>query len=147
MENREILKAKIQKEGNFKLNKRELIRESLSAVVFCALAILLTSKKMLFETTPLAFALLGASTGHTPFVLIGIVASAFGTNGISLMTIVGACSIVAIRIITMLYLDKGEQRIKRGTSGMAVFYGLFSEHTYLRIMSGEIGRASCRERV
>ncbi len=139
MENREILKAKIQKEGNFKLNKRELIRESLSAIIFCALAILLTNKKMLFETSPLAFALLSASTGHAPFVLIGIVASAFGTNGISLMTIVGACSIVAIRIITRLYLDKGEQRIKRGTSGMAVFYGLFSEHTYLRIMSGALG--------
>lgn len=139
MENREILKASVKKEKELKLSKRELIAESLSALGFCAVAILLGTKQMLFETYPLAFGLLAASTRQAPFILIGIIASAFGANEISLMKIVGACSIVALRIITRLYLDKSERKKYSGNFGMSTFAELFSENSYLRVMSGALG--------
>ena len=69
MENQEILKANVKKERGFKLNKRELICETLSAIGFCAIAILLGTKEMMFETNPLAFGLLAAATRQTPFIL------------------------------------------------------------------------------
>jgi hypothetical protein len=49
MENREILKSNVKKEKEFKLSKREFVVEILSAIGFCAFAILLGTKKMLFE--------------------------------------------------------------------------------------------------
>ena len=85
MENREVLKANIKKEKEIKINKRELIAECLGAIGFCIISILLSTKKMLFETYPLAFGLLAASTRQTPFVLIGIIASVFNGEEISLM--------------------------------------------------------------
>ncbi len=139
MENREILKAKIKKEGEVKLNKRELIRDTLGAIGFCALGILFGTRQMLFETYPLAYALLAAGTRHTPFILIGIIASAFSGGNISLMKLVGAFVTVALRIITRLYLDRGERRKKSGSFGIDVFASLFSESTYLRVMSGALG--------
>ena len=140
MENREFIKAGIQKEKEFKVNKKELISESLCALCFGALAVLLGSKKMLFDTYPLAFALLAASTRQAPFVLIGLIASAFEGAQISLSKIIGACTIVAIRMIARLYLDKKD--IKKDSSSFgawSIFATLFSEHTYLRIMSGALG--------
>lgn len=139
MENREVLHTNLKKEKGFSLNKRELARDSIVAIGFCALAILLSSKKMLFETYPLAFALLAASTRQTPFVLIGIVASAFSGGDIALKQIIGACVVVTLRIITRFYLDKSENRISTQNIGTAVFAALFSENTYLRIMSGALG--------
>ena len=60
MENREILNAKVKKEKEFKISKIELAHECLSAIVFFLFSLLLSSKKMLFDTFPLAFALLSA---------------------------------------------------------------------------------------
>lgn len=139
MENREILKANVQKEKGFKLNKRVLIRESLGALGFCVFGILLGTRQMLFETYPLVFALLAASSRQTPFVLIGIIASSFSGGKLLLMKIIGACSIVALRIITRLYLDKGDRKTTAVGSGTDVFAALFSENTYLRVMSGALG--------
>ena len=139
MENREILKSNVKKEKEFKLSKREFVVEILSAIGFCAFAILLGTKKMLFETYPLAFALIGATTRQTPFVLIGIIASAFTMGEISLMKLIGACSIVALRIITRLYLDKSEKLMRAQRGGTSVFAALFSENTYLRVMSSALG--------
>lgn len=139
MENQETLKAKIEKKKEFKLNKRELILDSLRAIGFCALAILLSSKQMMFETYPFAFALLAASIRETPFVLIGIMAGAFAKETPSLMMLIGACTVVALRIITRLYLDKTEIRHRAKNGGTEVFANLFSEHAYLRIMSGALG--------
>ena len=139
MKNQEILKANIKKEKEFKLNKRELIGETLSAIGFCAIAILLSTKKMMFETNPLAFGLLAAATRQTPFILIGILASAFDFSGISVRNLVGACTLVALRIIVRLYLDKSERKSHSKGFGIAVFGELFSEQTYLRVMSGALG--------
>lgn len=139
MENREILKAKIQKEKEFKISRRTLVIESLRALGFGALGILLGGKIMLFETYPLAFALLAASTRQTPFVLIGVLASAFLGGKISLVKIVGSCITVALRIITRFYLDKVETNRSTPLLGTDVFAVLFSESTYLRIMSGALG--------
>ena len=139
MENRESLKKNV-KEGNIiRINKRDLVYDSLNSLVFCAIAILLTSKQMLFETHPLAFALLAASTRQTPFVLIGIIAGAFCGGEISLIKISGACIIVAIRIANRLYIDKEERKFPSSLVGLEVFSALFLEHTYLRIMSGALG--------
>ena len=46
MEQREFLKVGVKKETEFKVNKRELVADSLSALGFCVLAILLGSKKI-----------------------------------------------------------------------------------------------------
>ena len=140
MENREFIKSGIQKEKEFKVNKKELISESLCALCFGALAVLLGSKKMLFDTYPFAFALLAASTRQAPFILIGLIASAFEGAQISLSKIIGACTIVAIRMIARLYLDKKDMKKDTSSFGAwSIFATLFSEHTYLRIMSGALG--------
>lgn len=139
MENREILKANIKKERKIKFNKRVIVAESLVALCFCIVAILLGTKEMLFETHPFAFGLLAASTRQAPFVLIGIMASAFAGGEVSLMKLIGACSIVALRIITRLYLDKSDKGNPHNNFGLSVFGALFSEHTYLRVMSGALG--------
>ena len=139
MENREFLKPNERKDKGIKLNKRALIRESLGTLGFCAFGILLGTRQMLFETYPLVFALLAAGTRQTPFVLIGIIASLYISGGNALMKLVGACSIVALRIITRLYLDKSERKTANSSSGTDVFAALFSENTYLRVMSGALG--------
>ena len=139
MENREFIKGKVKKENEEKAGKGDLIRECLGALCFCAFGFLLMSREMLFETYPLAFALLSASTGQVPFILMGIVASAFIGGKISLIIISGAFVVVEIRIINRLYIDKAEGRLPFSQSGIGIFYELFSEHTYLRIMSGGLG--------
>ena len=138
MEQREFLKVGVKKETEFKVNKRELVADSLSALGFCVLAILLGSKKMLFDTYPLSFALLSACTRQTPFVLMGILATAFVGGELSLIKLVCSCSIVAMRIIARLFLDKGI-RASGENSGLSIFAALFSEHAYLRMMSGALG--------
>lgn len=138
MEKREFLKVNSKKESEFKVNKRELVVDSLSALGFCILAILLGTKKMLFDTYPLAFALLSASTRQAPFVLMGILATSFAGGEASLMNLVCSCAIVALRIIARLFLDKGI-RASGDNSGLSIFAALFSEHTYLRMMSGALG--------
>ena len=139
MENREILKSNIKKDDKVKVGKKELIADSVLAMGFCVLAILLGTKKMLFDTYPLAFALLASSTRHTPFVLIGLIATSFEGGEISLIKLVGAFIVVTMRIISRLYFDKSEKRIACDALGTSVFAALFSEHTYLRIMSGALG--------
>ena len=104
--------------------------------MFFLFSLLLSSKKMLFDTFPLAFALLSACTGQAPFGWIGIIAGSW-SGEISLIKISGACIVLALRIVSRLYIDKGE--IIKTTSPSKVLYQLFSEHTYLRIMSGALG--------
>ena len=139
MENREFVKEKASKSREVKINKRELISESVGAIGFFALSFLLGTRKMVFDTYPLLFALLAAGGRQTPFILIGSVASAFLGIKISLMKIVGACTVVALRIIARLYLDKTSSEQSSRASESSVLALLFSEHTYLRIMSGALG--------
>ena len=142
MENREALKEKVKKEtkgGRSKIKKSVIVRECLSAAVFFLLAILLSSRDMAFEAQPTVFALLAASGRQAPFILIGIIASAFFEKEISLMRIAGACIIVALRIVNRLYIDKEEKRAKADFVGTDIFAELFSEHAYLRIMSAALG--------
>ena len=58
--------------------KKEIIIESARAVAYVFFGILLGTKNMLFETTPLAYSLLAASSRQAPFVLVGIILCAFG---------------------------------------------------------------------
>ena len=76
MENKEVKKtAEIKKEkvGEFgRASKRDILIESLRALAFCVLGVLLGTAQMPFETVPLGFALLAASTRQAPFVFLGL---------------------------------------------------------------------------
>ena len=111
MENQETLKAKINNSKTREvINKNELLRESLCAITFGILALLLGTREMIFESVPLAFALLASSVRQTPFVFIGLIASAFEGGTFSIPKTIGACLLVSIRCISRLYLDKGYQK-------------------------------------
>lgn len=124
-----------------KMSKKDLARESLRALTFGVFALLLGTREMLFETYPLAFALLASSARQTPFVLLGLIISAWSGGEFSLPKVVGACATVALRIFVKFFLDKDENAQPRGRNlGMiSVFSTIFSEHTYLRMMSGAVG--------
>ena len=142
MENQETLKAKINNSKTREvINKNELLRESLCAITFGILALLLGTREMIFESVPLAFALLASSVRQTPFVFIGLIASAFEGGTFSIPKTIGACLLVSIRCISRLYLDKGYQkRNKHVESGAKIppIAELFSENIYLRIMSASL---------
>lgn len=144
MEEQKILKNGNEKvkrigEKTQKMSKKELFCEVVRAFSFCLFALMLGTRNMIFETTPLAFGLLAAATRQTPFVLIGVLLSAFRGANISLPTVCGACVVVASRIIGSIFLDKTSSA--RGGKGdiFSIFARLFGENTYLRIMSGALG--------
>jgi hypothetical protein len=142
MENQETLKAKIKNPKAYEgVDKRELLRESVCAIVFGTLALLLGTREMVFETVPLAFALLASSIRQTPFVFIGLAASAFDGGTLSAPKVIGACLLVSIRCISRLYLDKERknrsQNCENGTK-IPPIAELFSENIYLRIMSSAL---------
>ena len=143
MDNQNYAKIATQRSASApkRVNKKEFIIESARAVAYALFGMLLGSKNMLFETTPLAYSLLAATTRQTPFVLIGIVLSSFSGDGIALSKIVGACVTVALRIFSRLFLDS-RPAAQRGGSEMPLIRGfsnLFSEHTYLKMMSAAVG--------
>ena len=121
-----------------KVDKKEIFTESVRAIAFGIFALLLGSKQMLFDTTPLSFALLAAASRQTPFIFLGIAASAFGGGKFSLMTLVGGCITILARLFSRFFLDKAPVK----HSGRGIIYQfsvIFSEHKYLRVMSGAIG--------
>ena len=121
-----------------KTDKKEVFIESVRAISFGVFALLLGSKQMLFETTPLSFALLATSSRQTPFVLLGIAASAIGGGKFSLMTLIGGCITVLARLFSRFFLDKAPVN-HNGKGIIHQFSVIFSEHKYLRVMSGAIG--------
>lgn len=148
MEKQEILKTEVKKSKSvLKKSKREVVIEVARALVFGAFGLLLGSREMLFETTPLAFALLASSVRQTPFVLIGLILSSFDGTKFLPMRVIGTCTVVAMRCISRLYLEKeprvnanGEERVDSSV-GIPIppLARLFSESTYLRVMSGALG--------
>ncbi|MBO5715771.1 MAG: SpoIIE family protein phosphatase [Clostridia bacterium] len=143
MENQEILKEEIKVEkakAREKLTKRDLLITVSRAFIFFMLGLLLGTRKMIFESVPLAYALLSSSIRQTPFVFLGILTSAFDGGKLSIVKIVGACAVVSIRIVSRLYLDK-ERVAKTNENGPSVppIAQIFSEHTYLRVMSSALG--------
>lgn len=110
------------------------------------LGLLLSVRQMLFSTHPLAFALLAASTRHAPAVLLGVIVGAISGDGIALERIVGALVCTAARIASKMLLDSGvgavderTEKIRFRDDPLTYLSQLFSEHRYLRMMSGAVG--------
>lgn len=112
------------------------------------LGLLLSLRQMMFSTHPLAFALLAASTRHAPAVLLGVIVGAISGEGIALERIVGALVCTAARIASKMLLDtakgegegdRGREKIKLRDDPLTYLSRLFSEHRYLRMMSGAVG--------
>ena len=143
MENQEILKEETttkKKSAKEKISKKDLIIEVSRAFIFFLFGLLLGTREMFFGSIPLAYALLSSSIRQTPFVFLGILTSSFYEGEFSLIKIVGACAVVSIRIVARLYLDKDEENnFNKNIQSVSPIAKLFSEHTYLRVMSGAIG--------
>ena len=147
MENQKTIKTEVKKAKSkaiAKKDKREMWSDITRAIIFGSLGFLLGSREMVFETVPLAFALLSSSIRQTPFVLIGIILSAFDGTKFLIVRVVGACSIVAIRCVSRLYLDKedfstAENKHTEVGSPPSTLALLFSENIYLRVMSSALG--------
>lgn len=147
MENQRTLKTEVKKTKTKSISrrdKREVWLEITRAVVFSSLGFLLGRREMVFETVPLAFALLSSSIRQTPFVLIGIILSAFDGAKFLLLRVVGACTVVAMRCISRLYLDKedfatADSKNPDVGAPPPALAQLFSESVYLRVMSASLG--------
>ncbi|MBR2380919.1 MAG: SpoIIE family protein phosphatase [Clostridia bacterium] len=143
MEKQEVLKEeiKVEKAGRKqKLSKRDLVIEFGRAFIFFVFGLLLGAREMIFESIPLAYALLSSSIRQTPFVFLGILTSAFDGGKLSLVKIVGACAVICVRIVARLYLDKDrENSFNENGSSAPPIAQLFSEHTYLRVLSSALG--------
>ncbi len=141
MEDQKTLRIEKQiiKEASRKISKKEILIESARALLFGIFGLLLGTREMLFETVPLAFSLLASSTRQAPFVLIGVLLSAFRGGEFSAPIVLGACATVALRILARLFLDKNAAPNPSNTGFILAVSNLFSEHTYLRMMSGAVG--------
>ena len=122
------------------LNKSAVTREVVLSLSTLILTLLLFTRKMLFDTSPLAFSLLCASGRHTPFALLGIIIGAFSGGRFDLSAIVGACFCVLMRVFSKLFLESRESDPKKtGQSNiLGAYASFFSEHTYLRVMSSAV---------
>ena len=139
MNGEQTVKIKEEKKVSIKkLDKKEVFVESVRAISFGIFALLLGSRQMLFDTTPLSFAILAAASRQAPFIFLGIAASTISGGRFSLMALIGATITVLARLFSRFFLDKAP--IKHSGSGIIYqFSVIFSEHKYLRVMSGAIG--------
>ena len=122
------------------LDQKQLLAQTLTALGFGALAFLLGRCEMLFLTYPLGLALLAAAARQTPYIFIGLVASAFSDGEIYYIGICAALLVVIVRLVCRGTLDKPEA--KEGTAYLTLpdKIGLvFSENIYLKMMSGAVG--------
>lgn len=132
-------KPKIGK-SKIAITKRAVMIEAVFSLAALSLSLLLFTRKMLFDTSPLAFSLLCASGRHTPFALLGIVIGAFSGGGSELSAIVGACSCIALRIFSRIFLESKESSQNKDdkTNILSAYSSFFNEHAYLRVMSSAI---------
>ena len=123
-----------------KLTKKQIVKESVLGLGFGILAFLLGRCEMLFGTYPLGFALLAVSSRQTPYVFIGLIASAFSESGISTVSICCSVLILIVRVICRCVLDKPRESNALDYGTLPDRIGsIFSENIYLRMMSGAIG--------
>ena len=127
-----------------RMSKKDTAVFFLKGALAFLIAFLFGSAKMMFEASPLGYALLASSVSHTPFVLLGVVAAAFEGGRFSLSAVIGACLLVATRILSSLMLDSksgfrqskeahSEPLPKRmsGVRYLLAIEKLFSENTLL----------------
>lgn len=131
---------------------RRSLRENgtvfLRCAVFLLLGFLLGGAKMLFDSYPLGFALLSVCGAEAPFVLLGVIASAFSDGSFSLPIVVGACFLMATRMTASIFLDKSRTNVsgegelsskQEKTGAFAILELIFSENIYLKVMSASVG--------
>lgn len=117
---------------------------ALRCTAFLIFGLLLGTKKLLFDTVPLGFALLGASGAEAPAVLLGIIASSFEGGTFSPSILIGACVLLLSRTLSSLFLDKSidiPKSEKRSVEGSLA--SIYCENVNLRIMSAAIGVFFC----
>ncbi len=135
--------AKIKKDRILKRSadeKRRLVISVLRGFAFFVFSALLGTREMLFESYPLGFALLSASGGDAPFVLLGLLLSAIEGGNINAPIIVGACMLLLVRTLASIFLE-GKHRVSKPEKDgffSALAY-IYSENVHLRVMSGAIG--------
>lgn len=125
---------------------RELGAECVRAGGFGVLGLLLSLREMLFSTHPLALALLAAATRTAPAVLLGVIIGTFFGGEISLARLAGTLVCTVARLASSAFLGVGDTN-SDGRSfkerflddPISALAALFSEHTYLRMMSGALG--------
>lgn len=148
MENQRTIEIEKQKNKKSKVrsaqkSKKSILLECISALLMGLFGLMLCSTKMVFGTHPLAFALLAASTRHAIFILLGVILGSFA-DGFSPAIIVGACAVIALRTVASLFLDNARKKEGYRTASGRLPLGdalasIFSEHIYLRVMSGALG--------
>lgn len=152
MENQKVIEKKKsakrekKKEGGslgasvFSRAKRGVIKESLISLGFSLFALALSQREMIFETNPLPFSLLAATCRQTPFVFLGVALGCFG-DGFDYVRLIGALATVLLRIFSRFFLDKDEKLAQTVKSDgiLKALPLIFSEHPYLRMMSGAVG--------
>ena len=141
MEKQGNIKTKVQSRRFVlrKMEKRELIVEGIRALSFGVMGLLLGSREMLFESYPLGFALLASASRQTPFVLIGIIASSLMGENVA-VHIIGALVTVVARLFTRFFLDNSTPPATGKRHDVTdLLSSVFSEHVYLRMMSGAVG--------
>ena len=134
-----------------RISKKDSVIFFLKGALAFLIAFLFGSAKMLFEASPLGYALLASSISHTPFILLGVIAAAFEGGEFSISAVIGACLLVATRILSSLMLDSksgfrkskeahsnGLQKRMSGLHYLLALENLFSENTHLKIMSCSI---------
>lgn len=137
---RSIKKSRSQNDAaRVRISKKEGILIFIRCGAFLLFGFLLGSSKLFFDTYPLGFALLAASNGEVPFILLGLVGAAFEGGKFSLPVISGACLLVACRVLSSLFLDKKGGNTKKGYGFFYALDQLFAESAALRVMSSAIG--------
>ena len=110
METQEFISERKQKARTLKrernLSKKQIFIESALAWGFGLFAFLLTTREMVFDTVPLAFALLSCATRQTPFVFLGVLLGSFAGGTLAVEKLCGACLTVALRVLSSILLDE-----------------------------------------
>lgn len=123
--------------------RAELVREVLSVLAVALLGYLLSEKEMLFETRPLALALICASGRYTPAVLLGALAGTLYEGERGAVSAVGYLAVIALRMISRALLEpraasRGERGV-RARSFSDALADVFSENIYLRVSTVAVG--------
>lgn len=121
------------------LTKKEILLGVLRSLAFFIFSLLLGTRYMIFESAPLVFGLLAAATRDTPFIFLGILLGSLDGGVLSLSKIVGGCALLGSRIFSSLLLEKKHRTEGQANDIFSLFARLFSESTYLRVMSGALG--------
>ena len=137
------LKTKKVEKRTLKITKQGTLF-ALRCTAFLIFGLLLGTKKLLFDTVPLGFALLAASAAEAPAVLLGIIAASFEGAKFSPSILIGACVLLLSRTFSSLLLDKNKNTTSDGTRTLwNSLEAVYSENVNLRVMSAAIGVFFC----